>query len=283
MVDITPQSDSFFLDLGRVQRWPSRRICHDYQSMAFCVVFLETPVCGTDMIRHPWFLHYLFLDSSEINMSLFMYRVYPVTNEHSSCRTQRSAALLFSCAVKSSPRRTCTCRKNQIHYPAVISCAFVFCELTECDQAIFPTSGRSASGIHWFDYNWNLDWTHNYSKKGKVTWSGDLHWYCDGNSFNRFFWSLVQNCSRANSFGSRWHMITRLSFRNSDASHFKWCKSWYPASAHIEYIGTIYEAHSVCLINQANYLQKCNSVKIFIYSVVVEFRKCVNFNYCLVS
>ena len=54
-----------------------------------------------------------FLSSSESNMSLFMYRVYTVTDEHSSCRTQRSAALLFSCAVKRSLRRTSTCRKDR--------------------------------------------------------------------------------------------------------------------------------------------------------------------------
>ena len=54
-----------------------------------------------------------FLSSSESNISLFMYRVYTVTDEHSSCRTQRSVALLISCAVKSSLRRTSTCRKNR--------------------------------------------------------------------------------------------------------------------------------------------------------------------------
>ena len=58
-------------------------------------------------------LAYFFLGSFESNMSLFMYRVYPVTDEHSSCCSQRSTALLFSFAVKSSPRRTCACRKNR--------------------------------------------------------------------------------------------------------------------------------------------------------------------------
>ena len=57
-------------------------------------------------------LAYFFLGSFESNLSLFMYRVYPVTDEHSSCCSQRSTALLFSFAVKSSPRRTCACRKN---------------------------------------------------------------------------------------------------------------------------------------------------------------------------
>ena len=53
-------------------------------------------------------LAYFFLGSSESNMSLFIYRVFPGTDEHSSRCTQRSAALLFSCTLKSSPRRTST-------------------------------------------------------------------------------------------------------------------------------------------------------------------------------
>ena len=105
---------------------------------------------------------------------------------------------------------------------------YLFCELTHCDLVIFPSSSRSTSDIQWFDYNRSLDWTHNDSLNRNVTWSGDVNWYCDGNSFNQFFWPLVQSCSRANSFESRWHEITRLFFRNSDTSHFKWCKSWYP-------------------------------------------------------
>ena len=43
-----------------------------------------------------------------------------ITDERSSCRTQRSAALLFSCAVKSSLRRTINLHVARTRHPRVV-------------------------------------------------------------------------------------------------------------------------------------------------------------------
>ena len=61
-------------------------------------------------------------------------------------------------------------------------CTYAFCYLTLHDLVIFPSSSRSASNIQWFDRSWSLDWTHNYSLNENFTLSGDVNWYCDGNS-----------------------------------------------------------------------------------------------------
>ena len=97
--------------MPRPHQWPSLFYIYFH-----CLRFITHPIQGIYII---YYLSKSFWLTSESNMRLFMYRVYPITDERSSCRTQRSATLLFSFAVKSFLSFFCiieedkyTCRKN---------------------------------------------------------------------------------------------------------------------------------------------------------------------------